>query len=238
MLGDAAPLRACTLGAMRDPFGVNSWQLGATAGTKHSGTLLGALPKPSPPRGWPGSKRRSPQVCGMCACARDPGFLHRTEGSMTILFCTLHLALSDCSVMTQPVFTGAQRAQPLHAQPRAVADCSRPRVPATRVPATAQQAGSTDRRGCGACRAEKRGHGRRPQRRCPETPKRTCWCVSPVPLRAKRGCFASAGGSRLLSLRSQSAPPPPPRQSIPYLQLRRVVVTERLLPRSGGCWSL
>ena len=41
-----------------------------------------------------------------------------------------------------------------------------------------------------------------------------------------------------VSLRSQSAPPPPPRQSIPYLQLRRVVVTERLLPRSGGCWSL
>lgn len=163
-----------------------------------------------PPRGWPGSKRRSPQVCGMCACARDPGFLHRTEGSMTILFCTLHLALSDCSVMTQLVFTGAQRAQPLHAQPRAVAECSRPRVPATRVPATAQQAGSTDRRGCGACRAEKRGHGRRPQRRCPETPKRTCWCVSPVPLRAKRGCFASAGGSRLSHCAPSLLPRRPP----------------------------
>ena len=46
--GCRSMLRACTLGAMRDPFGVNSWQLGATAGTKHSGTLLGALPKPSP----------------------------------------------------------------------------------------------------------------------------------------------------------------------------------------------
>ena len=219
-------------------MGSTPGSLGRRRGRNTAALCSAPYPSRPPPRGWPGSKRRSPQVCGMCACARDPGFLHRTEGSMTILFCTLHLALSDCSVMTQPVFTGAQRAQPLHAQPRAVADCSRPRVPATRVPATAQQAGSTDRRGCGACRAEKRGHGRRPQRRCPETPKRTCWCVSPVPLRVKRGCFASAGGSRLFSLRSQSAPPPPPRQSIPYLQLRRVVVTERLLPRSGGCWSL
>ena len=75
-----------------------------------------------------GAVRRCVNVCVRARSRCSP---EGAEGSMTILFCTLHLALSDCSVMTQLVFTGAQRAQPLHAQPRAVAERSRPRVPAT-----------------------------------------------------------------------------------------------------------
>lgn len=48
----------------------NSWQLGATAGTKHSGTLLGALPKPSPPRADGLAPRGAARRCVECVRAR------------------------------------------------------------------------------------------------------------------------------------------------------------------------